>query len=61
MITKIIVFMLCLAIMNLLKEGTLFGIAISRETKFEISNNRLKILGVSIAYILTIIFTGITI
>lgn len=61
MITKIIVFMLCLAIMNLLKEGALFGIAISRETKFDISNNRLIMLGVSIAYILTIIFTGITI
>jgi len=61
MTLKIIVFILCLAIMNLLREGTLFGIAINRETKFEISNNRLIILGVSIAYILTIIFTGLTI
>lgn len=61
MLIKIIVFMLCLAIMNLLRESALFGIAISRETKFEISNNRIMMLGASIAYILTIIFTGITI
>lgn len=61
MITKIIVFILFMTVMNVIKEGTLFGIALKNEVKFNISNNRLLLLGASIAYILTIIFTGITI
>lgn len=61
MITKIIVFILFMAIMNVAKEGTLFGIALRNETKFNITNNRLLFLASSIAYILTIIFTGIAI
>lgn len=61
MITKIIVFILFMAIMNVAKEGTLFGIALRNEAKFNITNNRLLFLASSIAYILTIIFTGIAI
>lgn len=60
MIIKVLVFILFLAIIDVLKESTLFGIAMNREMKFDISNNRLLILAISIAYILTIIFTGIT-
>lgn len=59
MITKILVFILFMGIINVLKEGTLFGIALNREEKFDITNNRLLSLWISVAYILTIIFTGI--
>ena len=58
MVTKIIVFILIFAIINLLKEGFNFYRAL-RTGINDMTNKRLWGIGLSLAYILTIIFTGI--
>jgi hypothetical protein len=58
MVTKILVFILVFAILNLLKEG--FGFYRSlRLGESDMTTPRLWGIGLSIAYIITIIFTGI--
>lgn len=59
MVTKILLFILIFAILNVLREGVKFWQAI-REEKPNITNGRLVGLGLSIAYIITIIITGLT-
>ena len=58
MVTKIIVFILIFAIINLLKESFNFYRAL-RTGINDMTNKRLWGIGFSLAYILTIIFTGI--
>lgn len=58
MVTKITVFILILSIINLLKEGFMFYRAL-KLGKNDMTNFRLWGIGLSLAYILTIIFTGI--
>lgn len=59
MVTKIFLFILVFAILNVLREGVKFLQAM-REEKPNITNGRLVGLGLSIAYIVTIIITGLT-
>lgn len=61
MICKILLFLLFMAILNVIRESLVFRIALKLEQQLEISNVRILFLGISIAYILTIIFTGLTI
>ena len=58
MVTKIVIFILIFSILNVLREGFLFYKAL-RLNKLEMARARLIGLGLSIAYIFTIIFTGI--
>jgi hypothetical protein len=58
MVTKITVFILIFSIINLLKEGFMFYRAL-KLGKNDMTNFRLWGIGLSLAYILTIIFTGI--
>ena len=58
MVTKIVIFILIFSILNVLREGFLFYKAL-RLNKLEMTRARLIGLGLSIAYIFTIIFTGI--
>lgn len=57
MMTKIFVFILIFSILNLLREGFSFYRSL-RVGKSDITNKRLWGIGLSLAYILTIIFTG---
>lgn len=60
MITKIFLFILVFSILNVLRETIKF-IQAMRDEKPNITNGRLLGLGLSIAYIITIIITGLTI
>jgi hypothetical protein len=60
MITKIFLFILIFAILNVLRETVKF-IQAMREEKPNMTDGRLVGLGLSIAYIITIIITGLTI
>ena len=59
MVTKIFLFILVFAILNVLREAVKF-IQAMREEKPNMTNGRLVGLGLSIAYIVTIIITGLT-
>lgn len=56
---KLVVFVLCFAILNIFREGITFYQCYKKVEKYEISNKRMFGLWASISYILTIIFTGI--
>lgn len=58
MITKIFVFILIFAILNILKEGFAFYRSLRLGEK-DMTSTRLWGIGLSLAYIFTIIFTGI--
>lgn len=58
MVTKILVFILVFAILNLIKEGFAFYRSL-RLGESDMTTHRLWGIGLSIAYIITIIFTGI--
>lgn len=60
MVTKIFVFILVFAILNVIREIVKFLQAMKDE-KPNMTNGRLIGLGLSIAYIMTIIITGLTI
>ena len=60
MVTKIFFFILIFSILNVLRETVKF-IQAMREEKPNMTNGRLIGLGLSIAYIITIIITGLTI
>lgn len=60
MVTKIFLFILIFAILNVLRETVKF-IQAMREEKPNMTNGRLVGLGLSIAYIITIIITGLAI
>lgn len=60
MVTKIFLFILIFAILNVLRETVKF-IQAMRDEKPNMTNGRLVGLGLSIAYIITIIITGLTI
>ena len=58
MITKFLIFILIFSILNVLKEMFMFyKVLVTKKTNM--TNMRLWGLGLSIAYILTIIFTGL--
>ena len=58
MVTKVLIFILIFSILNLLKEGFMFYKSLM-ERRNNMTNSRLWGVGLSLAYILTIIFTGI--
>lgn len=58
MVTKLIVFILIFSIINLLKEGFNFYRSL-RIGRNDMTDRRLWGIGLSLAYILTIIFTGV--
>ena len=58
MVTKLIVFILIFSIINILKECFMFYRALKIGVN-DMTNKRLWGIGLSLAYILTIIFTGI--
>ena len=60
MLTKILLFLLVLSILNVLREGFKFWQALRREES-NMTDRRLLFLGLSISYIITIIITGLTI
>lgn len=60
MVTKILLFILIFAILNVLREIFKFRQAM-KEEQANMTNPRLVGLGLSIAYIITIIITGLTI
>ena len=55
---KILYFILMFAILNTIRDGISFGFSWLNNKKFEMSKWRLLGLGLSLSYILTIIFTG---
>lgn len=57
--SMILCFILILAILNLIKEGYRFYIALRKEDKYESDNVRTILTFSSIAYIITIIFFGL--
>ena len=59
MVTKIFLFILVFAILNVLREVLKF-IQAMRDEKPNMTNGRLVGLGLSIAHIVTIIITGLT-
>lgn len=59
MVTKILLFILIFAILNVIREGFKFWQALKNEEP-NMTNWRLVGLAASIAYILTIIITGLT-
>lgn len=59
MVTKILLFILVFAILNVLRESVKFWQALRKEEP-NMTNGRLLGLGLSIAYIITIIITGLT-
>lgn len=58
MITKIFVFILIFAVLIVIRELWAFFKAVYQNIKLQLPTNRLITLGLSIAYILTIICTG---
>jgi hypothetical protein len=58
MITKILLFILVFSILNVIREIFKFYLAIKNEEP-NMTNGRLIGLGLSISYIITIIFTGL--
>lgn len=60
-VTKILVFFLVFAILNVIKEGFIFAGSFLTDRKYEITKTRQVLLGVSLSYIFTIIFTGFSI
>ena len=58
-ISKIIIFILCFAILNVFREIGRFIQFYRKIEKYEIATNRMLWLWASISFILTIIFTGI--
>ncbi len=59
MVTKILLFILIFAVLNVIREGFKFWQALKKEEP-NMTNWRLVGLAASIAYILTIIITGLT-
>lgn len=59
LISKIIIFILCFAILNVFREIGRFTQCYRKLEKYEIATNRMLWLWASISFILTIIFTGI--
>lgn len=57
--SMILCFILIMAILNLIKEGYRFYIALRKEDKYESDNVRTILTFSSIAYIITIIFFGL--
>ena len=57
--SMILCFILIMAILNLVKEGYRFYIALRKEDKYESDNVRTILTFSSIAYIITIIFFGL--
>lgn len=57
-IRKIMIFVLMFAILFALREGIKFTLSFISGKQFEITKGRIWGLGISLAYILTIIFTG---
>lgn len=55
---KILFFILMFAILNTVKDAAVFVISFMNEQKINFSKTRMVFLGLSISYILTIIFTG---
>lgn len=60
MVAKILLFLLVLSMLFVLREGIMFYRALNTG-KENITNLRLIFLGLSISYIITIIFTGLRI
>lgn len=61
MLLKIAVFLLIFAILFIIREALMFGIALfSNPEKYKPSTTRLILIGVALSYIFTIIFTGLT-
>lgn len=59
MVTKILLFILVMAILNVLREAFKFWQAMRNEES-NMTDRRLLFLGLSISYIITIIITGLT-
>lgn len=59
LISKIIIFILCFAILNILREVGRFIQCYRNVEQYNITNNRMLWLWASISFIITIIFTGI--
>lgn len=59
MVTKVMVFMLMMAIVFVIMEACRFIFAYKTVGKFETSTTRTVLVITAIAYILTIIFTGL--
>ena len=59
LISKIIIFILCFATLNVFREIGRFIQCYRKIGKYEIATNRMLWLWASISFILTIIFTGI--
>jgi hypothetical protein len=56
---KVIVFVLCFSVLNVIREINTFYVCYKRLETYNISNKRMIGLWASISYILTIIFMGI--
>lgn len=58
-ITKIVIFILCFAILNILREIGKFVQCYNKLTEYDITTKRMLWLWASISFIMTIILTGI--
>lgn len=59
MINKIFVFVLCFAILDIIREMFLLRKSMKLGSLYNITKTRLLGLGLALSYVLTIIFTGI--
>jgi hypothetical protein len=58
-VRKLMIFVLMFAILFVLREGVKFFLSFISDKRFEITKGRIWGLGISLAYILTIIFSGL--
>jgi hypothetical protein len=56
---KVMVMVLVLSILNVIRHGWLFFIDFNQEKKIQMPTSTLLLLGLSISFIVTIIFTGL--
>ena len=59
LVNKILVFILCLAVVDIVREWINFLASFSRNTKMAMTKERGWLLALSLAYVGTIIFTGL--
>lgn len=57
-VTKILVFLFVFALLDVVKEALILLASYMTDRKFEITTTRQILLGASLSYIFTIIFTG---
>lgn len=61
LINKLMYMVLFLSILNTIRHGFFFFLKVAYQEKYVISNRSLLLLGLSLSFILMVIFSGVTI